>query len=275
MTDDPAEDKPVDEIPAESPISTNGQIGPPAISLSQEIVTGITPTIANSTPEVIPPPEVVAIAAPIIETPLQQSVESRVNSQHVETLQLQIRLFKNLSQKYMDSTIPKQLDANNRPVLPIPQQISSSSAVKLPTQVPTAAPGAVGPGAIILPQHSIKQKPAPQPVPILVQTRPPPYISSYPVNAAPIHNSQVTSKLPPNLVPPVQVKTEQKKEQKVIDLKEVETPTVSAPAPTPLSWQCFSSLMFIGPPRPADGMISIAPSVSNIIKYFYCYLLDT
>lgn len=258
MIDEAAEAQSAIEIPAEDPTSVNGHIGLEGNSLSSESDTAIIPTIATITTEV-PPIVNVVVAAPTTVAaphPLPQ-IESRVNSQHVDTLQSQIRLFKILSQKFLDSTIPKQLDANNRPILNIVQQ-KAAPALKLPTQ-PVPAPV----GIISLPPQ-IKQKPIPLPVPTpIIHTRLNlPYTVPYTSNVAPISNSSHSLPRPQqNQNDGIPLPT--KADQKHSDQKGIESVVVTAPPATPLSWQCFSSLMFIGPPRPTEGMISIAPSVST------------
>ena len=255
MIDESAEDHSANEIPAECPTSSNGHTAPEIILVPQEVDSAITPTPAISTTEAVPIVDVVVPPVIVVAPTVQPQIELRVNSQHVETLQLQIRLFKNLSQKYMDSTIPKQLDANSRPIIASVQQTTVASVKS------TVLPPPVVAGAISLPPQPVKQKSIPLPIPVPpAHTRPTPaYTTPYISNPIPVPN---TSYIPPRPIPvqnvvPVPVKTEQKHS----DVKGPETVVVAAPPATPLSWQCFSSLMFIGPTRPAEGMISIAPSV--------------
>ena len=258
MTDEPVEATSANEIPAECPTSVNGRIGPEGKAPSSESDTAIIPTIAINTTEVAPIVNVAAVApVTVAAPPTLPQVESRVNSQHVDTLQSQIRLFKNLSQKFLDSTIPKQLDANNRPILPTVHQTSASTS-KL-----VAQPPAVPTGVISLPLQ-IKQKPIPLPVPIpTIHTRPVlPYAVPYANSTALIpNNTHISPRPQQNQIEGVPLST--KVDQKHSDVKGPENTIVAAPPAPPLSWQCFSSLMFIGPPRPTEGMISIAPSVSD------------
>ena len=265
MTDEVVDNHTVSENVAECVVVGKDQIGPECISSIQEVEAVITPTIAISLPEATPTPEVI-ISAPVSAgvIPTQQHVESRVNSHHVETLQLQIRLFKTLSQKYLDSSIPKQLDANNRPIIQTVQQ-AVMAAPKIPTH--SVQPPAAGSIALLPPP--IKPKTIPQAVSTIVPPpRPVAYTPVYiatPVQNVPIDHSQVRPlQIIQNSVPPVVQKIVL--EQKNVEIKVAE-PVIAAPPTIPLSWQCFSSLMFIGPARPPDGMISIAPSV---IFIFLC-----
>lgn len=275
MTDDVTDEQIVTENVAECPISTKDTVAEACNPTSQEADSVINPTITNSTTEAIPkpdPPTAIPVNGEAIST--QQQIESRVNSQHVETLQLQIRLFKTLSQRYLDSTIPKLLDVNNRPVVPpalLPAPVASKVPVNLPKQ---------NTESIILPPPPVKQNPIPQPIPT-------PVILPKPV---PVHPTNFTTTAIQNVVTQIQVQPRpvqisqstgpttipQKSalEQKYTELKSAE-PVVVAPPAIPLSWQCFSSLMFIGPMRPADGMISIAPSVSYRISPSYCSKLSS
>ena len=272
MTDEVVDSHIVSENVAEGVIAGKDNIGPDSISSIQEVETVINPTIAISLTEATPTPEVI-VSAPVSAGPIpaQQSVESRVNSQHVETLQLQIRLFKTLSQKYLDSSIPKQLDANNRPIIQTVQQ-AILTAPKIPAQ--SVQPPAAG--SITLLPPPIKPKPVPQAVSAVVPPpRPVAYTPAY--TATPVQNVAIDHpplrplQIVPNPGPPIvqKIVPEQKIEVKVAEPVVAPTPTI------PLSWQCFSSLMFIGPARPPDGMISIAPSVIIIflIIFFYACLL--
>ena len=262
MTDEVVDNKIVTEIAVDCPVVANDLIASDSNSSIKEADTVIIPTTTNSTTELTPKPEAVVPPPSNPEvTTSQQHVETRVNSQHVETLQLQIRLFKTLSQKYLDSTIPKQLDANLRPVVPVIAQ-ATVLAPKAPIHV--SQPVAVG--SITLPPPPIKQKPILQPAPTpVVHPRPvtvhppgPPNgvvqtVNNNPTQVRPLVNNQTA-------LGPTAVVQKNTLEQKYSELKAAE-PVSAAPPAIPLSWQCFSSLMFIGPARPADGMISIAPSV--------------
>jgi hypothetical protein len=261
MTDEVVDNKIVTEIPVECPVVANDLVASDSNSTVREADTVINPTITNSTTEltpkleaVVPPP-----SNPDVITS-QQYVETRVNSQHVETLQLQIRLFKTLSQKYLDSTIPKQLDANSRPVVPV---IAQATVLAPKTPIHVSQPVAVG--SITLPPPPIKQKPILQPVPTpVVHPRP---IATNPtgppngvIQTVANNPTQVRPLISNQTIGPTAVVQKNTLEQKYSELKAAE-PVSAAPPAIPLSWQCFSSLMFIGPARPADGMISIAPSV--------------
>lgn len=266
MTDEVVDNRIVTEIPVDGPVVANDLIASDSNSSIKEADVVINPTIINSTIEITPKLEAV-VPSPsnpeVIAT--QQYVETRVNSQHVETLQLQIRLFKTLSQKYLDSTIPKQLDANSRPVVPV---IAQATVLAPKTPIHVSQPVAVG--SITLPPPPIKQKPILQPAPTpVVHPRPiapnpigPPNgviqtVANIPTQVRPLISNQI--------IGPTTVVQKNTLEQKYSELKAAE-PVSAAPPAVPLSWQCFSSLMFIGPVRPADGMISIAPSVR--VKFF-------
>lgn len=262
MTDEVTEEPVVTEKPVECPTITRDNVAEACNSISQESDSVINPTITSITTEAIPisdQPTATPVKVEVI--PSQQQIESRVNSQHVETLQLQIRLFKTLSQRYIDSTIPKLLDVNNRPIastVPPPIPVASKVPVILPKQDTES---------IILPPPPVKQNPIPQPIPTpIVPPRPVPVhptnftttaIQNVVVNQVQPRQVQISQNTAPTAIP-----QKTALEQKYTELKSAE-PVAVAPPAIPLSWQCFSSLMFIGPLRPADGMISIAPSVSN------------
>jgi hypothetical protein len=289
--------------PSEFPINPNGHTSTENNSVSEDVTDSINPTINSNTTEAtkLTPVVETVISAPVVDEAVSSQAISRVNSQHVESLQLQIRLFKTLSKRYVDSEIPKQLDENSRPILVA--QMVNNSPIQVPPTVsePTSQPLPVAPVS--------------QPLPAPTYNRPTPnYSSNYPPTTAPNNSSNSYPPRPqqqntfeagqtltpqpqnghhnpqnplhpagnPNLKPssnnPIPIQTTQNPqsiESKPFEMKVdggVVVPPMTgaqaAPPAQPLSWQCFSSLMFTGPQRPPDGMISIAPSV-RLLWYLY------
>jgi hypothetical protein len=205
-----------------------------------------------------------------------QNVSSFTTSQ-VETLQHHIRLFKALSQRYIESSIPKSLPEGYTPPIQVFQRHS--------TQNNAVSQGHQG--------YSNPARPtAPQQAPHTQQSQiqqlyanPLKYsnTSNSSSNASNMHPkpSQQPPRGPspgmPYHQPPSQPTSIAQYNEQVMHhssnqqlfqqqqhqsyQQQIQQPPAQPQGPT-LSWQCFNSLLAIGPPKPPDGMIAIAASVS-------------
>jgi hypothetical protein len=329
---------------SEHPSITNGQLQSTQEIENVGIVNGINPSITADSVGPSSELEISTSDGGSNEISSSEKSESKVNSQHVETLQLQIRQFKKLAQRYVESEIPKGMDINQNP-----QITSNLPASQPPTDTLQSSAQILPPSPQI--QNSIPQTASAT----ITQTRPSPLIPPYPTPTfngnnnpqsfqqparpnqlqqqfqqtqqqpsqnnfqqqpqqpqiqQPLQNNFQTQQQPQQFSQqpqqPQQKPFQQQYQQNPLqdsqnpaqnslnplpngqsqvthqfpqnqttkpEIKMGEVAPVNPVAPVSWQWQCFSSLMFLGPPKPQDGMISIAPSVSSTYIHLFVNIL--
>lgn len=215
---------------------------------------------------------------------MSQPNSSSFTTSQVEALQHHIRLFKALSQRYIESSIPKSLPEGytpppqvfQRPMYQtnssshgnqgysnaasgrqsVPQQMSQSQSSQIqqlhanPSRLPSSTNGSNN-------SSNVQAK--------MAQVRG----SSY---QNPSHGSQSSGSLLSQSVMPqyndhiIHQNNQQLFQQQSSFQPQMQQPSSHPQGPT-LSWQCFNSILAIGPPKLPDGMISISPSVRLYISF--------